>query len=89
MNRGTSGPGTGIEASLPWSGPGAWRAVSERGQPGHIAVTGLLIWQRPTLAGPVVRLPLALRRFTSVFGMGTGGSTALWSPEAGRAMLHH
>ena len=58
----------------------AWK----RGQPGHIAVTGLLIWQRPTLAGPVVRLPLALRRFTSVFGMGTGGSTALWSPEAGR-----
>ena len=49
---------------------------------------GLLIWQRPTLAGPVVRLPLALRRFTSVFGMGTGGSTALWSPEAGRALVH-
>ena len=48
---------------------------------------GLLIWQRPTLAGPVVRLPLALRRFTSVFGMGTGGSTALWSPEAGRGKL--
>ena len=56
----------------------------KRGQPAHIAVGGLLIWQRPTLAGPVVRLPLALRRFTSVFGMGTGGSTALWSPEAGQ-----
>ena len=50
-----------------------------------VRVSGLLIWQRPTLAGPIVRLPLALRRFTSVFGMGTGGSTALWSPEAGRA----
>lgn len=28
-------------------------------------------WQRPTLAGPIVRLPLAQQRFTS--GFGTGG----------------
>ena len=59
----------------------------KRGQPAFTAECGLLIWQRPTLAGPVVRLPLALRRFTSVFGMGTGGSTALWSPEAERGKL--
>ena len=38
-------------------------------------------WRRPTLTGPIVPLPLALRRFTSGFGMGPGGSTALWSPE--------
>ena len=38
-------------------------------------------WRRPTLTRPIVSLPLALRRFTSGFGMGPGGSTALWSPE--------
>ena len=38
-------------------------------------------WRRPTLTGPVVPLPLALRRFTSGFGMGPGGSTTLWLPE--------
>ena len=38
-------------------------------------------WRRPTLTGPIVPLPLALRRFTSGFGMGPGGSTSLWSPE--------
>ena len=26
-------------------------------------------------------VPSAQRRFTSVFGMGTGGSTALWPPK--------
>ena len=40
-----------------------------------------LFWRRPTLAGPIVPLPSALRRFTSGFGMGPGGSTTLWSPE--------
>ena len=38
-------------------------------------------WQRPTLAQPIEALPSGLQRFTSVFGMGTGGSTALGSPE--------
>ena len=33
-------------------------------------------WQRPTLAQPIDALPSALQRFTSVFGMGTGGATA-------------
>ena len=61
----------------------------QRGQPSPVKPGwAVIFWQRPTLAGPVVRLPLALRRFTSVFGMGTGGSTALWSPEAGRALVH-
>ena len=36
--------------------------------------------RRPTLAGPVVRLPLARQRFTSGFGTGPGGTTALWPP---------
>ena len=38
-------------------------------------------WQRPTLAQPIDALPSGLQRFTSVFGMGTGGATALGSPE--------
>ena len=45
-----------------------------------------LFWQRPTLARPVVKLPSALQRFTSVFGMGTGGSTALRSPDPARTV---
>lgn len=38
-------------------------------------------WQRPTLAQPRDALPSGLQRFTSVFEMGTGGTTALESPE--------
>ena len=39
------------------------------------------LWQCPTLAQPLDALPSGLQRFTSVFGMGTGGTTALGSPE--------
>ena len=38
-------------------------------------------WQRPTFAQPIEALSSGLQRFTSVFGMGTGGATALLSPE--------
>jgi len=38
---------------------------------------GAQFWRRPTLAQPIVALPSGLQRFTSVFGMGTGGATAL------------
>ena len=43
--------------------------------------SGVLLWRRPTLARPIAVLPSGLQRFTSVFGMGTGGATALLSPE--------
>jgi hypothetical protein len=43
--------------------------------------TGVLFWRRPTLARPVAVLPSGLQRFTSVFGMGTGGTATLLSPE--------
>ena len=42
---------------------------------------GFLFWRRPTLARPIAVLPSGLQRFTSVFEMGTGGTTALLSPE--------
>ncbi len=42
---------------------------------------GDLIWQRPTFAGPIAQLSSAQQRFTSVFGMGTGGTTVPWSPD--------
>ena len=38
---------------------------------------GALFWRRPTLARPIAVLPSGLQRFTSVFEMGTGGTTAL------------
>ena len=37
-------------------------------------------WQFPTLAWGDPTLPSALRRFTSEFGMGSGGTTALRPP---------
>ncbi len=43
--------------------------------------TGPYFWQRPTLAQAIQALPSGLQRLTSVFGMGTGGTTALESPE--------
>ena len=36
--------------------------------------------RRPTLARASPALPLAMRRLTSVFGMGTGMAASLWSP---------
>src|SRR2546428_14179808 len=49
-------------------------------KPSHLnQVAGFL--RRPTLARPIAVLPSGLQRFTSVFGMGTGGATALLSPE--------
>ena len=38
-------------------------------------------WQCPTLAWGDPTLPSALRRFTSEFGMGSGGTTALLPPS--------
>ena len=49
--------------------------------PDEINSPGILFWRRPTLARPIAVLPSGLQRFTAVFGMGTGGATALLSPE--------
>jgi hypothetical protein len=56
--------------------------VLESKSPASFEEAGLLFWRRPTLAQPFVALPSGLQRLTSVFGMGTGGATALRSPEA-------
>ncbi len=42
--------------------------------------TCLMPWQFPTLTWGDPTLPSALRRFTSEFGMGSGGTTALVPP---------
>src|SRR6266699_1457639 len=49
--------------------------------PDEVNSPGILFWRRPTLARPIAVLPSGLQRFTAVFGMGTGGATALLSPE--------
>ena len=49
--------------------------------PDGINPPGISFWRRPTLARPIAVLPSGLQRFTAVFGMGTGGATALLSPE--------
>jgi hypothetical protein len=54
--------------------------------PDEINSPGFLFWRRPTLARPIAVLPSGLQRFTAVFGMGTGGATALMSPECGTAL---
>ena len=56
------------------------RALPRKENPRYLSqVAGF--WRRPTLARPVAVLPSGLQRFTAVFGMGTGGATALLSPE--------
>ncbi len=50
--------------------------------PDGINPPGIRFWRRPTLARPIAVLPSGLQRFTAVFGMGTGGATALLSPVA-------
>ncbi len=50
-------------------------------------------WQFPTLAWGDPTLPSALRRFTSEFGMGSGGTTALVPPgksvSSTRVLYHY
>ncbi len=46
----------------------------------HISTLNLMPRQFPTLAWGDPTLPSALRRFTSEFGMGSGGTTALRPP---------
>src|SRR5229473_5801994 len=58
----------------------------ETKNPACFHIPGISFWRRPTLARPIAVLPSGLQRFTAVFGMGTGGATALLSPEGGTAL---
>ena len=60
----------------------------QKKSPAPISWSRAYTWQRPTLTGPIVPIPSALRRFTSGFGKGPGGSTALWSPECNPVQTH-
>ena len=51
-------------------------AFARSKKPAGMNPTGFLFWRRPTLARPIAVLPSGLQRFTAVFGMGTGGTTA-------------
>ena len=59
-----------------------WRCFPQRKKPRTLRYGVSLIdaWQFPTLAWGDPTLPSALRRFTSEFGMGSGGTTALQPP---------
>jgi hypothetical protein len=48
----------------------------KKGGPVPLSKNRAITWQQPTLAGPIVLLPLAARGLTAVFGMGTGGPPA-------------
>ena len=55
-------------------------APTQKGHPSGWPLALFDAWQFPTLAWGDPTLPSALRRFTSEFGMGSGGTTALRPP---------
>lgn len=55
-------------------------APTQKGHPDGWPFALFDAWQFPTLAWGDPTLPSALRRFTSEFGMGSGGTTALRPP---------
>jgi hypothetical protein len=59
----------------PLAKPGA-PDPQKKGGPAPLSKNRAITWQQPTLAGPIVLLPLAARGLTAVFGMGTGGPPA-------------
>jgi len=66
------------ELTAAWAGRRA--AADPSGQkrgPVLLSKNRAMTWQRPTLAGPNVQLPLAAEGLTAVFGMGTGGTPRL------------
>ena len=53
---------------------------TQKGHPSGWPLHLFDVWQFPTLTWGDPTLPSALRRFTSEFGMGSGGTTALKPP---------
>ena len=58
----------------------AFFSPTQKGHPDGWPSAKFDAWQFPTLAWGDPTLPSALRRFTSEFGMGSGGTTALVPP---------
>ena len=65
------------------SDPGPGKDVQKEGPDVLSNIRAYKFWQQPTLTKPYVSLPSAAEDFTAVFGMGTGGTPRLWSPEIG------
>ena len=61
-------------------GEGEDEAQSKKPRTFRYGVLLIDAWQFPTLTWGDPTLPSALRRFTSEFGMGSGGTTALKPP---------
>ena len=72
----SGGPGT---MTLPKSSH-SQATKTQKAHPSGWALHLIDAWQFPTLTWGDPTLPSALRRFTSEFGMGSGGTTALVPP---------
>ena len=62
--------------------PLTWHSTGAKEKP--VVANGLpeiKAWRCPTLTWGGPTLPSALLRFTTEFGMGSGGSIMLWSPS--------
>ena len=68
-------------AGISNEGIGLAGAITQKGHPFGWPFYLFDVWQFPTLTWGVPTLPSALRRFTSEFGMGSGGTTALKPPD--------
>ena len=79
QKHGTVGP---VSAAPPGGRAARLTAKHQNKRPGLSTEPFVLFdaWQFPTLAWGDPTLPSALRRFTSEFGMGSGGTTALLPP---------
>ncbi len=55
--------------------------IQKKDRPESQAGLSRKIWRQPTLAEAIQPLPLARLCLTAEFGMGSGRTTALWSPK--------
>jgi hypothetical protein len=68
--------------------------VSHKKAPSNFQLEGVFGYDNKVLGDDLLSrarctLPLALVRFTSEFGMGSGGTTPLWSPSKGVELGAH
>jgi hypothetical protein len=68
-------------SSIPQRVVNAFFSTPESKKPAVRRVSLIGTWQCPTLTWGNPTLPSALIRFTSEFGMGSGGTVSLWLPR--------